>query len=53
MDKSKITDPVRRLTAQEIAALRTEMLQAAEWMHQELARRRQEKTADSTLPQPR
>ena len=53
MDKSKITEPVRRLTDQEIADLRADMQQAAEWTRKELARRRQEKTADSTVPQPR
>ena len=53
MDKSKTTDPVRRLTDQEVADLRADMQQASEWMRKELARRRQEKTVDSTVPQPR
>lgn len=48
MDMSKTTEPVRRLTDQEIADLRAEMQQAAEWMAQELSRRRQEKPTDST-----
>ena len=43
MDKSKTTDPVRRLTDQEIADLRADMQQAAEWTRKELARRRQDK----------
>lgn len=51
MDKSKTTEPVRRLTDQEVVDLRAEMQKAAEWMDQELARRRQEKSTDSA-PQP-
>lgn len=43
MDKSKTTEPVRRLTDQEIADLRADMQQAAEWTRKELARRRQDK----------
>ena len=50
MDKSKNTEPVRRLTDQEIADLRADMQQAAEWTRKELARRRQEKSTDSPLP---
>lgn len=42
MDKSKTTDPVRRLTDQEIADLRADMQQAAEWTRKELARRRKQ-----------
>lgn len=53
MTKPKTTEPVRRLTDQEIADLRNEMQQASEWTRKELARRRQEKAADSTVPQPR
>ena len=52
MDKSKITEPVRRLTEQEIADLRADMQQAAEWTRKELARRREEKATESTPPQP-
>lgn len=44
MHKSKTTEPVRRLTDQEIADLRADMQQAAEWTRKELARRRQDKT---------
>jgi len=47
MDKSKITDPVRRLTDQEIVDLRADMQQASEWIRKELARRRAEKATDS------
>ena len=49
MDKSKATEPVRRLTGQEIADLRADMQQAAEWARNELARRRQEKATDLPL----
>lgn len=51
MDKSKTTEPVRRLTEQEIADLRVDMQQAAEWTRKELARRREEKATDSPQPQ--
>lgn len=47
MDKSKTTEPVRRLTDQEIADLRAEMQQAAVWARKELARRRQTKVSGS------
>jgi len=57
MDKSKTTEPVRRLTDQEIADLRADMQQAAEWTRKELARRRQDKaplsesqTSSATCP---
>lgn len=49
MDKSNATEPVRRLTGQEIADLRADMQQAAEWARNELARRRQEKATDLPL----
>ena len=54
MDKSKTTEPVRRLTEQEIADLRADMQQAAEWTRKELARRRQERATISASqpPQP-
>ena len=47
MNKSKAAEPVRRLTDQEIADLRADMQQAAEWARKELARRRQEKATAS------
>ena len=50
MDKSKTTEPVRRLTDQEIADLRADMQQAAEWTRKELARRRQEKPPTPPYP---
>lgn len=49
MDKSKTTEPVRRLTDQEIADLRADMQQAAEWTRKELARRRQDKATAPSL----
>jgi hypothetical protein len=49
MDQSKATEPVKRLSDQEIADLRTDMQLAAEWMDQELARRRQENASDLPL----
>ena len=51
MDKSKTTEPVRRLTEQEIADLRADMEQAAEWARKELARRREEKAITPPLDQ--
>jgi len=44
MDKPKTTEPVRRLSDHEIADLRADMQQAAEWARKELARRRQKIT---------
>jgi len=51
MDKSKTLGPVRHLTDQEISDLREDMQQAAEWMKQELTRRRKEQATVRPLSQ--
>ena len=52
MDKSKATEPVRRLTVQEVADLRADMKQAAEWARKELARRHSEKKVTNSPNNP-